>query len=48
LFAFPAKVNGSSVNYVYTKPATLAAGLTITLQHLVMPIPTILAHRPHL
>jgi hypothetical protein len=30
-FAFPAKVSGSSVNYVYTKPASLAAGQTITL-----------------
>jgi hypothetical protein len=30
-FAFPAKANGSSVNYVYTKPASLAAGQTITL-----------------
>jgi hypothetical protein len=30
-FAFPAKVNGSSVNYVYTKPTSLAAGQTIVL-----------------
>jgi hypothetical protein len=30
-FAFPAKVNGNSVNYVYTKPASLSAGQTITL-----------------
>jgi hypothetical protein len=30
-FAFPAKVNGSSVNYVYTKPTSLAAGQIITL-----------------
>jgi hypothetical protein len=30
-FVFPAKVNGRSVNYVYTKPASFAAGQTITL-----------------
>jgi hypothetical protein len=30
-FAVPAKVNGRSVNYVYTKPASLTAGQTITL-----------------
>jgi hypothetical protein len=30
-FAFSAKANGGSVNYVYTKPASLTAGQTITL-----------------
>jgi hypothetical protein len=30
-FAFPAKVNGGSVNYVYTKPTSLAVGQTIAL-----------------
>ncbi len=31
-FAIPAKRSGSSANYVYTKPALLAAGQTITLR----------------